>query len=238
MQWNRAIPPACGISRRPVVSIVSGPTVSRLVRQLNQLLPILLLVLHVGCTSDVDRRARYVGRNHVTLGGGVHEGDPASATTLVIFSDYQCPACAELADTATILKAELVGKLRVVHKSFPLMRIHPQAFIAAVAARCSAASGHFHALHTLLFQYQDQIAAPMLVSVAREAGVQNLSEFQACLRSPAESSAVHGDLRDARELGLPGTPAVILNDTLQPFGMPIGQLARRVREAAGAGVSR
>ena len=69
---------------------------------------------------------------------------PANApVTVVMFSDFQCPACSA---THPVLKKAIEafpGKVRFVVRDFPLESIHANAFNAARAASAANAQGKF-----------------------------------------------------------------------------------------------
>ena len=69
------------------------------------------------------------------------EGNPSvgpanAAVTVVIFSDFQCPHCRELATVLATVIPEF-PQVRFVYKDFPLTQIHPWAESAAIGARCA-----------------------------------------------------------------------------------------------------
>ena len=71
-------------------------------------------------------------------------GDPSTPVKIVEFGDFQCPGCRSFAmQIKPVLKERFVdtGKAHFVYYDFPLMEIHPHAFLAARAARCAADQG-------------------------------------------------------------------------------------------------
>ncbi len=84
------------------------------------------------------------------------KGDKNAPTTIIEYSDFQCPYCGRFyQDTYHQLEEEFIktGKAKIVFKDFPLS-IHPQAPKAAEAARCAQEQGKFWEMHDKLFELQ------------------------------------------------------------------------------------
>jgi protein-disulfide isomerase len=167
-------------------------------------------------------------RTLVAKAEGIAMGDPSAPAKLLIFNDFQCPACANFAAQITpFLKAELVdaGKLQIVYHDFPLVNVHPHAFIAARAARCAGEQGKYWEYYSVLFGQQGRWSArpraPLsdFEDYAAQVGVDR-DAFGACLRSERYADVVTANMQLGQQLGVDGTPALILN-------------GRRIREWRG-----
>ncbi len=87
-------------------------------------------------------------------------GSPTAPVTVEIFSDYECPACAYFyTNVFPQFAAEFVktGKVRVVHRDFPLSQ-HPYARLAARYANAAGELGHYDEVVMQLFRHQDDWA--------------------------------------------------------------------------------
>src|SRR5437867_3851348 len=89
----------------------------------------------------------------VLLDSRITLGNPNAKLGIVIFSDFQCPYCAEFA-RVTIPQLEheyvRVGTLLLAFKHLPLTTIHPQAIAAAEAAECAGLQVLFWPMHDQL----------------------------------------------------------------------------------------
>lgn len=158
-------------------------------------------------------------RTLVSKAGGVSVGDPSAPAKLLVFNDFQCPACMTFATQVTpFLKAELVdaGKLHLVYHDFPLTSIHPHAFIAARAARCAGEQDKYWEYYSVLFGQQGRWSSrsrPPLDDFEEYAAQVGLdrSAFGACLRSDKYADVVTANMELGNQLGVDGTPALILN---------------------------
>ena len=94
-------------------------------------------------------------------------GNPSAPHTVVVFSDFQCPACRGFAEfSERELLPRFGNRLRLVYKHFPLEpecnsglrhTVHPQACEAAFAAEAArelGGSAAFWKMHDLLFARQ------------------------------------------------------------------------------------
>lgn len=162
----------------------------------------------------------------VALDNAYAIGDPDAPVTIVEYTDYQCPFCARHAlQTFEQIKDGLVntGQVQYIFKDLPLTQIHPQAALAAEAARCAGAQDQeaFLAMHGLLFENQGAWsgksgAATLFASYAAEIGLDG-DVFAACLANHEFAGAVQADMAEAQALGISGTPAFLVNGQ-QMFG--------------------
>ena len=146
--------------------------------------------------------------------------------TIVEYTDYQCPYCARHASqTFNKIAEDLVetGQVRYVFKDMPLTSIHPQAMLAAEAARCAGVQNDdaFVTMHNLLFENQgawsgNSDASDLFASYAAEIGLDS-SDFESCINDHTFESAVRADIQEAMQVGITGTPAFIINGQLM-FG--------------------
>jgi protein-disulfide isomerase len=124
---------------------------------------------------------------------------------------------------------EFKGKVRVVHKDFPLPS-HSGAVPAAEAARCAAAQGVFWEYHDLLY-----ISVPDFSrdDLTRYAGRLNIDKeaFATCIDSRTFRKEVEFDLAEGRGIGVRGTPTFLINGTLLVGAQPIEAFREAVRDA-------
>lgn len=142
--------------------------------------------------------------------GAPTKGPESAPVTLVEFSDFQCPYCAQINPTLQELQQRYGEKLQVVFRQFPLRQIHPEAQKAAEAALCAEDQGKFWPMHDALFSNQQQLAEDNLRAKAEELGL-DMKRFERCLDSDAKAEAVQKDLEAGERAGVAGTPAIYVN---------------------------
>ena len=149
-------------------------------------------------------------------------GPPTADYVIRVFSDFQCPFCANYVESVMPELREtllLRDDVRFELHHFPLRSIHPNANVAAEAAECVAdenGEAAFWTFHDALFEQQSRWASLIdpvdtLVAVAADEGLAT-EELGACLRTGRFSDAVESAYRAASQgLLLTGTPTVFLN---------------------------
>jgi protein-disulfide isomerase len=148
----------------------------------------------------------------VAVGSIAPRGSPTAPVTMIEFSDYQCPYCKRYADqTVPALLKDYVqtGKVRYAFRDFPLTQIHPLAAKAAEAARCAGDQGKYWEMHDKLFANPGELQAEKLRVHARSIGLDEAA-FRACLDESRHAAAVQKDLDAGAELGITGTPAIVV----------------------------
>jgi protein-disulfide isomerase len=163
-----------------------------------------------------------------------HRFGPADApASIVVFSDFQCPACRALATHLKAIRAEFPDQVAVVHRHSPL-RSHPFAVPAARASECAAEQGRFEAFHDALFVDQSSIGLAPWSRFAANAGVPDLPAFDRCISAAEPVASLERDTLDAKELRVVGTPTVLVNGLRFTGTPPLDTLREYVRRAISA----
>jgi protein-disulfide isomerase len=154
------------------------------------------------------------------LAGVGHRIGPEDAElTLVVFSDFECPACANfVTETYPEIQERYPGRTALVYRHWPL-RQHRLAYPAARASECAAAQGRFVQFHDLLFSRPNELGITPFREFAADAGVSDLSAFDACFAKTEPVPSIEKDMEEAKRVGGTGTPTVIVNGWLFPRGL-------------------
>lgn len=169
-------------------------------------------------------------------------GDPAAPVTIVEFTDFQCPYCSRhFAQTYPQIKADYIdaGLVYYVFKDFPLTSIHPQATLAAVAARCAGDQGDYLGMHQRLFSGQGEWsgrrdAGFVFAAYAGELGLDQ-AVFTECLESNVYEEAVMADLDEGISLGITGTPGFFINGHYLSGAQPYAVFQQAIDQLLAAG---
>jgi protein-disulfide isomerase len=140
-------------------------------------------------------------------------GAPDARVTIVEFSDFQCPYCAQLSKTLRSMQASDPARFRVVYRHYPLAQ-HTHATDAAVAAECAGKQDRFAEYHDALFAAQDSIGSRAWTRFGSDAGVADTTTLQTCMAGTDVRARVDADAKTAARLRLPGTPSIIVNGRL------------------------
>ena len=136
---------------------------------------------------------------------------PATApVTVVMFSDFQCPACARTHPVLKSVISEYGDKIRFVVRDFPLESIHENAFTAAMAANAARAQGKYFEYIDLLYRNQSALDAASLKKYAANLGL-NAKQFELDLTVERSAAEIRKDHADGNAHGVSGTPAIFVN---------------------------
>jgi protein-disulfide isomerase/uncharacterized membrane protein len=156
-------------------------------------------------------------------------GSPAAKVQLVVFSDFQCPFCQELAPILKRVRDRFPQEVALGFRHFPL-EAHRRAFPAAVAAECAAEQGAFWEYHDKLFAEAGKLEDPRFLALAASLGLDQ-SRFAECLKSQNPKERVEASRQDAVKSGLEGVPAVFLNGLRVEGDLNYDNLVRKIDEA-------
>jgi protein-disulfide isomerase len=154
-------------------------------------------------------------------------GPPEATVTLIEYSDYQCRHCAETSSVLRELSARYGGRLRVVHRHFPLRQAHPLAHEAAEAAEAAGAQGKFWEMHHRLFAAQGDLERAHLLGYAAEIGL-DVQRFVDDLATGRHEEAVDQAFRAAAASGVRLPPTLFVNGILFEGPRTLQSLRARV----------
>lgn len=161
--------------------------------------------------------------------GGRLLGAPNGRVSLVVFSDYECPACRGFSKVVDSLRARYPDVLSVYYRHVPIPS-HVHARPAALAAECAAAQGRFAEAHRVLFSDPDSNGIRPWSAFATQAGVRDVRAFETCIRDSSEIALVKKDEADATRLGVKVTPTLLLDEQLIEGAPSLAQMDERVRK--------
>lgn len=145
------------------------------------------------------------------------KGSPVAPVKVVVYSDYQCPACSIYAtqfEPSFDEKYVATGKVMVEYREFPLS-IHPNAVAAAMAARIAGDAGLYWQMHDLLFARQTAWAGranptELFVEYAGQLGIDQV-QFRTAMENGAYRAEVQNAGLAAQANNITATPTVLVN---------------------------
>lgn len=147
---------------------------------------------------------------------GVSEGDnpamgPENAPiTIIVFSDFQCPYCASANQLIKELMQEYPDQIRFVHRDFPLEGIHPDAFNAALAARCVGEQGKYWEMNDTIFSNQEDLSIDGINKLVEMLDLDQV-QFDTCFESKRFEEKIYSDKQAGEEYGVSATPTLFVN---------------------------
>ena len=167
-------------------------------------------------------------------------GDANAPIRILEFADFQCPGCGQFArEVKPLIQAEFVatGAAKFEYYTFPLVSIHPHAFLAARASLCADDQGKFWEYHDILFRNQGRwstatSAAGTFDDYAEELGL-DTDAFSDCVNSDKHADVVTANMELGYQLQIGGTPTVLVSQG-QGIGRRVAPNIEAVREAVAA----
>jgi protein-disulfide isomerase/uncharacterized membrane protein len=150
---------------------------------------------------------------------GLSIGPADAPVKIEEFTDFQCPYCGKAHDVMMQVLKEFPGKIRLVHRDFPLdmachprlqRPFHPSACRAAYWARCAAAQNKYWPYEVLLFKNRERLEAGDLEDYARTVGL-DLGRMRACVGRSETREAVLADITEGLQRRISGTPTFFVN---------------------------
>ncbi len=162
-------------------------------------------------------------------------GSPDAPVTIIEYSDYLCPYCAQFATvTMRRIEEEYIdkGQAKLVFRDFP---VHGQvAILGAMVAECAGEQGEFWKMHVLVFERaeewsQSEDLMATLRGYADQIGIDG-AEFESCLRDGTPLEGIQEDYNLAIQDGVTGTPSFLINGNLVVGALPFEEFQRLIEE--------
>ncbi len=150
----------------------------------------------------------------VKVGNAPTYGNKNAKVTIIEFSDFQCPFCAQGAKMLTKIKQKYGKKVLIAFKQYPLP-FHSQAKKAAVAALCmnEQSVDLFWKMHDKMFADQSKLGVDALKETAKSLGA-DTEKFNTCLDQNKFIGQVEKDIQEGKEIGVKSTPTFYVNGQL------------------------
>jgi protein-disulfide isomerase/uncharacterized membrane protein len=174
--------------------------------------------------------------------GAPSVGPEDAPIKIVVFSDFLCPWCKQVAENLQQNFPKWNDKVAVYYKSFPLDKfcnpsigktLHPGSCWMALGGVCAAAQGKFWEYHDAV--YADQPTNPDghdALVLAAGAGLDTVQMKQCMMQIPNQGK-VRALIKQAASLGVSGTPVIFINGRRLPRFAYFSYVLRRESERLG-----
>lgn len=134
---------------------------------------------------------------------------------LIVYSDFQCPACKHAVEPIEELRKQFEDSIKVEFRHFPLERPHKWALTAASFAQCAAEQNKFWEFHDLLFKNQDTWSKmadplPIFAGMIQELGL-NTEQLESCIKNPDTLSLIRKEYSLGSKQSVQSTPTIFIN---------------------------
>ena len=146
----------------------------------------------------------------IPLASSAVRGPKDAAVTITMFSDFQCPFCAQSAPIVEEVLKAYPKDVNFVMKQFPLRQIHPNADPAARAAVAAGKQGKFWEMHDELYKNGRNLTPETIKGIAEKIGL-NAKKFETDMNSDEVKKQVDEELALGQKVDVRGTPSFFIN---------------------------
>ncbi len=142
-------------------------------------------------------------------------GESTTPVTIVVYADFQCPACATEHQDMTRIWPQLRDRAHLVFRHYPITTSHPHSWTASLYAEAAGKQDRFWEMHDYLFATQSLWSTLPRIedefdSYALELNL-DLEQLHADMAADATVAKVRNDQRGGNSSGVRSTPAVFIN---------------------------
>jgi len=165
-------------------------------------------------------------------------GPVDAPASVVVYCDFQAPACARLASVLSEILAAHPQDVNLVYRPVPILPSHDKALLAGQAALAAGEQGSFWLMYDAFFRrWEDWVDLTpdefqsWLFSIIEDAGLDVL-QFQSDFSSPENLAWQEQAYANAVSAGIPSVPFVFLNGDLYRLALDRPSLEASVQLAA------
>jgi protein-disulfide isomerase len=179
-----------------------------------------------------------VGGEGLTVEGYPYLGSPDAPVKMFEYTDYFCGHCAYFSlEKVPLIEEEYVatGKVQYIMQYYALGQ--DARLLVVEAGACAADQGHFFEYQRTLFSNQQELAntpidqwKDLLMQYAGQVGL-DVATFEACWEQAPHQEQILTSINDARQKGVSGTPAFLINGELVVGNQPYEQFQAVIEQA-------
>ena len=161
----------------------------------------------------------------IDLTGLTPLGSPTAKVVVVVYADFECPACRQAAPALAKAARERPTQIAYYFKNFPL-KTHPHALLAAQSALAAQSLGRYYDFHDCLFKSSDASEAAINACVA-SLGI-DAARFAKARAEKAVNERLIRDKLEGVNLGMQATPGVFINGRAWRGAKTAAELSARI----------
>lgn len=158
---------------------------------------------------------------YLGYGQDFRKGKDNAPIKIVIFSDFQCPACKMMfIAIEELIRQYNKEEILIVYKNFPLDKncnhnltrnMHVYACKIAMLARCAGNKGYFWEFYNQIYQNQHNINNSFIKDIAQKYGKLSEQEIMECLNNQDILNKIKEDILEADKLNISEIPTIFIN---------------------------
>jgi len=223
----------------PVAAAAGGFTpaqraeIVQIVRQALKQDPSILHDALAAMQADATRAAIDAVRDRLVTPADAFVGNPKADVSIVEFFDTRCPYCRAMEPTMENFVATR-HDVRLVYKDLPVLG--PASVLGSKALLAAQRQGAYAEMRTAVMQLPPNTTLEMIHAAADKLGL-DWARLSRDMNSADVKLRIANNLNLARELGIDGTPAMVIGDTMIQGAVDSAHLQRAVADAEKANVA-
>lgn len=145
----------------------------------------------------------------IDIKGSPFKGPEDAPVVLTLFTDFQCPYCAQMGPFLDDILKTFPKEVKLVFKNFPL-RNHQYAMDASKAAMAAHQMGKFWEYHDLIFKNYSSLSPEKFKEFRTQLNLDE-KEFEKHLNDPKIQEKINSDFQNGIDAGVRGTPSLYMN---------------------------
>jgi len=183
--------------------------------------------------ADATRAAIGAVRDRLVTPADAVVGNPKADVSIVEFFDTRCPYCRAMEPTMENFLATR-HDVRLVYKDLPVLG--PASVLGSKALLAAQRQGAYAEMRKAVMQLPPNTTLEMIHAAADKLGL-DWDRLSRDMNSTEVKLRIAKNLNLARELGIDGTPAMVIGDTMIQGAVDSSQLQRAVAGAEKANVA-
>lgn len=152
----------------------------------------------------------FVPEWHEIAAVGARIGSSTAAVSVIVFADFECPACAAFHEITRALVRDYSHDVAVLHVNYPLA-YHPYAWAAARASQCTARLGRFAEWADAVYAREEPLGDTAWARLASRAKVGVPELIARCANDTTLDARLHKETAWGARIGVTETPTVLIN---------------------------
>jgi protein-disulfide isomerase len=154
-------------------------------------------------------------------------GDPHGDVTIVEFFDTRCPYCRRLEPVMESFLAK-DHKVRLVYKDLPILG--PASVLGSKALLAAQKQDAYGKMRDAVMRLPSDTTLPQIESAARGLGL-DWGRMSQDMQDPIVQARIDANIKLAHDLGIQGTPALIIGNDVVPGAVDLPDLQKAVADA-------
>jgi protein-disulfide isomerase len=178
-------------------------------------------------SQQATRAAIAQSKNQLVTQADPVAGNPRGDVTIVEFFDTRCPYCRKL---EPVMEGFLVrdANVRLVYKDLPILG--PASVLGTKALLAAQKQNAYGRMREAVMQLPPDTTMAQIEATARTLGL-DWPRMAHDMDDPDVQARIDANLKLAHELGIEGTPALVIGDTLVPGAVELPELQKAVAAA-------